>query len=179
MGMPLHWWGGPPGPRGTPPSRCRHTGVSSMQGSNRPTRASAADHWARVPTIMAQARMPLHWWGGPPGPRGTPPSRRRHTGVSIIQGANRPTRASAADHWARVPIIMARAGITLIASIPRRPGNRGGRVGDFRRDICAQPGGQLAGVSTLVEGGRREWPRKAAHSSHLLPNVLQAYRRRN
>jgi hypothetical protein len=40
--MPRHWWGGPPGPRGTPPSRCRHNGVSILQGESRPTGASAA-----------------------------------------------------------------------------------------------------------------------------------------
>jgi hypothetical protein len=36
-------------------------------------------------------------WGGPPGPRGTPASRFfLSTGISIVQGARRPTRASAA-----------------------------------------------------------------------------------
>src|ERR1017187_1378233 len=40
----------PPGPRGTPPSRCWHNGVSILHGVNRPTRASAADLGVR-PTI--------------------------------------------------------------------------------------------------------------------------------
>jgi hypothetical protein len=43
--------------------------------------------------------MPMHWWGGPLG-RGAlwarTPSRRRHNAVGILQGANRPTGASAA-----------------------------------------------------------------------------------
>jgi hypothetical protein len=37
------WWGGPPGPRGTPPSRCRNNDISTLQGVSGPTGASAAD----------------------------------------------------------------------------------------------------------------------------------------
>src|ERR1022692_3077807 len=32
------WWGGPPGPRGTPSSRCRDNDISISQGTSRPTR---------------------------------------------------------------------------------------------------------------------------------------------
>jgi hypothetical protein len=48
------------------------------------------DYHARKTTLET-------WWGGPPGPRGTPSSRWRHNDVSILQGTSRPTRASAAD----------------------------------------------------------------------------------
>src|ERR1035441_8254768 len=44
---PWRWWGGPPGPRGTPPSRCRNYDISIMQGARRPTGASAADQGVR------------------------------------------------------------------------------------------------------------------------------------
>ena len=40
----------------------------------------------------------------PPGPRGTPSSRSRNNGVSIWQGASRPTGASAADRGVRPTI---------------------------------------------------------------------------
>ena len=55
-GMPRDWWSGPPGPRGTPPSRCRHNGVSISRGANRPTGASAADGGVR-PNIYPGARQ--------------------------------------------------------------------------------------------------------------------------
>jgi hypothetical protein len=42
-----NWWGGPPGPRGTPSSRCRANDTSIMQGAGRPTGASAADQGVR------------------------------------------------------------------------------------------------------------------------------------
>jgi len=35
-------------------------------------------------------------WGRPPGLRGTPPSRLWDNGASVLQGASRPTGASAA-----------------------------------------------------------------------------------
>ena len=38
----------------------------------------------------------LKLWGRPLGLRGTPPSRSRNNGIGILQGANRPTGASAA-----------------------------------------------------------------------------------
>src|ERR1035438_5717177 len=41
------------------------------------------------------------WWGGPPGPRGTPSSRSRHNDIGIMRGASRPTGASAADQGVR------------------------------------------------------------------------------
>src|ERR1017187_8206886 len=41
------------------------------------------------------------WWGGPPGPRGTPPSRNRYNDINILQGASTPTGASAADPGVR------------------------------------------------------------------------------
>jgi hypothetical protein len=44
------WWGEPPGPRGTPSSRCRANDISTMQSASRPTGASAADQGVR-PTI--------------------------------------------------------------------------------------------------------------------------------
>jgi hypothetical protein len=42
-----------------------------------------------------------NWWGGPPGPRGTPPSRCPNSEIDILQGAGRPTGASAADQGVR------------------------------------------------------------------------------
>src|SRR5205807_5796280 len=41
------WWGGPPGPRGTPGSRCS----DSVLCPNRPTRASAADQGVRPTSV--------------------------------------------------------------------------------------------------------------------------------
>src|ERR1017187_7257532 len=41
------WWGGPPGPRGTPSSRCRANDISTMQSASGPTGASAADQGVR------------------------------------------------------------------------------------------------------------------------------------
>src|ERR1017187_7944188 len=49
------WWCGPPGPRGTPSSRCRNNDISTLQGVSRPTGASAADQGVR-PT--KQVRLP-------------------------------------------------------------------------------------------------------------------------
>src|ERR1039458_2982515 len=43
-------------------------------------------------------------WGRPPGLRGTPASRSRNNDISIVQGANRPTGASAADQGVRPTI---------------------------------------------------------------------------
>src|ERR1035438_9633628 len=49
-GIRLLWWGGPPGPRGTPASRCRNNEIGILQGASRPTGASAADRGVR-PTV--------------------------------------------------------------------------------------------------------------------------------
>src|ERR1035441_3093080 len=54
--LPLSW-GGPPGPRGTPPSRIRNKGISTLQGARTPTGASAADRGVR-PTISADCSLP-------------------------------------------------------------------------------------------------------------------------
>ena len=56
---PQEWWGGPPGPRGSPWTRCRHNGVSIRKGASRPTGASAADQGVR-PTNFA-----VHFLGRP------------------------------------------------------------------------------------------------------------------
>jgi hypothetical protein len=40
-------------------------------------------------------------WGGPPGPRGTPPSRIRNDDIGILQGTSRPARGPAADEGVR------------------------------------------------------------------------------
>ncbi len=56
-------------------------------------------------TYFAQGMvMPRQWWGGPPGPRGTSPSRGRNNDMGILQGAGRPTGASAADQGVRPTI---------------------------------------------------------------------------
>ena len=50
----INWWGGPPGPRGTPSSRpCLKN--QSAATAEKPTRGSAADEGVR-PTICATAR---------------------------------------------------------------------------------------------------------------------------
>src|ERR1035438_8759394 len=58
------WWGGPPGPRGTPSSRCRNNDISTLQGVSRPTGASAADQGVR-PTkqvrLSVAAKRMRHW----------------------------------------------------------------------------------------------------------------------
>ncbi len=48
MGMPRHRWGGPPGPRGTPPSRCRNDDIGISQGADRPAGASAAENYVAL-----------------------------------------------------------------------------------------------------------------------------------
>jgi hypothetical protein len=50
----MNWWGGPPGPRGTPSSR-RCVKNQSAATTEKPTRGSAADEGVR-PTISATAR---------------------------------------------------------------------------------------------------------------------------
>jgi hypothetical protein len=49
----------------------------------------------------AEGSLRPQWWGGPPGPRGTPPSRGRLDDSDILHGAGRPTGASAADQGVR------------------------------------------------------------------------------
>jgi len=55
----------------------------------------------RAPPAAHAAPMPRYLWGGPPGPRGTPSSRSQSNGAGILQGAGRPTGASAADPGVR------------------------------------------------------------------------------
>ena len=61
IGMLRKLWGGPPGPRGTPSSRSRNNGISSLQGASRPTGASAAVQGDR-PTIYAGAQYRKNEW---------------------------------------------------------------------------------------------------------------------
>jgi hypothetical protein len=51
------------------------------------------------------------WWGGPPGPHGTPSSRCPNNDIDILQGAGRPTGASAADQGVRPTISGATTGL--------------------------------------------------------------------
>ena len=46
--------------------------------------------------FLPELRTRRKWWGGPPGPRGTPASRRRHNDIGILHGTMWPTGASAA-----------------------------------------------------------------------------------
>src|ERR1035438_3544347 len=50
---PPSWWGGPPGPRPTPPSACWHIAGCRYRWSGSGTRASRADQGVR-PTICAE-----------------------------------------------------------------------------------------------------------------------------
>src|ERR1022692_4487973 len=43
--MTPSWWGGPPGPRGTPPSRCRTRRQGPPRGRGRPLHDFAGDVW--------------------------------------------------------------------------------------------------------------------------------------
>ena len=55
-GLRIDWWGGPPGPRGTPSSRrCVKNRPAAV--TEEPTRGLAADEGVR-PTICAIARKP-------------------------------------------------------------------------------------------------------------------------
>jgi hypothetical protein len=65
------------------------------------------------------------WWGGTPGPRGTPPSRRRNDDIDILQGAGRPTGASAADQGVRPTNPSATAGLGKPAQHDQFHINRG------------------------------------------------------
>src|ERR1017187_8444237 len=67
-------------------------------------------------------------WGGPPGPRGTPSSRSRNNGVSIVQGASRPTGASAADQGVRPTIYTGTHHGERAIGVPR-----GQRIADTKR----------------------------------------------
>jgi hypothetical protein len=49
-----------------------------------------------MPLVFPLLAMLRKLWGRPPGLRGTPSSRIRNNGVSVLQGASRPTGASAA-----------------------------------------------------------------------------------
>src|ERR1035437_3980871 len=49
-----------------------------------------------MPLVFPLLAMLRELWGRPPGLRGTPSSRIRNNGVSVLQGASRPTGASAA-----------------------------------------------------------------------------------
>src|SRR5450759_5693582 len=49
-----------------------------------------------MPLVFPLSAMLRKLWGRPPGLRGTPSSRIRNNGVSVLQGASRPTGASAA-----------------------------------------------------------------------------------
>src|ERR1039458_6833189 len=69
--------------------------------------------------------------------------------------------------------------LNCTAALPQlQPGAQPHKRRPIERTRAAR-GGQLGSVSTLGEGGRQEWRRKPALSSHLLPNVLQECRRRN
>ena len=54
--------------------------------------------------FLPEMRILRKSWGGPPGPRRTPSSRSRNNDISILQGASRPTGASAADRGVRPTI---------------------------------------------------------------------------
>src|ERR1035438_5937947 len=85
------------------------------------------------------------WWGGPPDPRGTPSSRCRANGISIMQSASRPMRASHADQG--VPY---QAGFSTLLGWAFRPrnfmknwhdgsggsGKVGGTVAKLRPRLC-------------------------------------------
>src|ERR1035438_1044643 len=62
------------------------------------------------------------WWGGPPGPRGTPSSPRRNDGIGILQSASRPTGASAADRGVR-PTTHHAGGFSTLLGWAFRPRN--------------------------------------------------------
>src|ERR1019366_1584878 len=49
-----------------------------------------------MPLVFPLLAMLRKLWGRPPGLRGTPPSRLWDNGASVLQGASRPTGASAA-----------------------------------------------------------------------------------
>src|ERR1019366_8097845 len=49
-----------------------------------------------MPLVFPLLAMLRKLWGRPPGLRGTPPSRLGDNGASVLQGASRPTGASAA-----------------------------------------------------------------------------------
>src|ERR1035437_7558344 len=49
-----------------------------------------------MPLVFPLFAMLRKLWGRPPGLRRAPPSRIRNNGVSVLQGASRPTGASAA-----------------------------------------------------------------------------------
>jgi len=60
-----------------------------------------------MPQAFRPPRLRINWWGGPPGPRGTPSSRPCLKNQSAAT-AEKPTRGSAADEGVR-PTICATA----------------------------------------------------------------------
>src|ERR1039457_3303652 len=78
------------------------------------------------------------WWGGPPGPGGTPSSRNRYNDISILQGASRPTGASAADQGVRPTIntdVVTGKSMWHWARLPAPPD----RLGDVRQSVPILP----------------------------------------
>src|ERR1035437_9955037 len=57
-----------------------------------------------MPLVFPLLAMLRKLWGRPPGLRGTPPSRLWDNGASVLQGASRPTGASAAVQGGRPTI---------------------------------------------------------------------------
>src|ERR1035438_3306011 len=99
-----------------------------------------------------------HWTSGP---RGTPSSRSRNNGVGILQGASRPTGASAADPGVRPTIGRA---LSLPGELsPQQFAVEGGlRAGDGVPTVIALHAGAGGGSDA---GADRKSTR--LHSSHL------------
>src|ERR1039458_10331454 len=51
--------------------------------------------------LWHKVQIRRRWWGGPPGPRGTPSSHIPNSDISTLQCVSRPTGASAADQGVR------------------------------------------------------------------------------
>src|ERR1035438_10072729 len=58
-----------------------------------------------MPIPTGSKNHPREWWGGPPGPRGTPSSRSRHNDISILRGASRPTGRRPRTRGSAPPIL--------------------------------------------------------------------------
>ena len=109
---------------GSIPAIARHIAWRIGNALRWSVRAARKADWpllARYATAMVAGMVRSvvrHWWGGPPGPRGTPSSRSRNSVMGVLQGASRPTGASAAVQGDR-PTNVA-PGVTVV--IPSRTG---------------------------------------------------------
>src|ERR1035438_4049905 len=116
-------------------------------------------------------KTPPAWWGGPPGPRGTPSSRCRNNDIGILWDASRPTGASAADRGVRPTNPAGRAIVPVFHEISRAegPSPQTAKLRQSAPEIGVSPGfGRVGSIDGQERrGGRSDFghPRSAEAGS--------------